>query len=162
MIFNSIIPLPELEPCQPLCSQPQPSLLLSQTTPIHRSFSKITLVSYNHKSLLSVRWLTRRSMPCTSPSPPTAQHHSSFSEIFIISKGAYQPGSSPAHTAGLFILSHIIIHPHQCSVARQSCRAEAEHSQPQRDALYYRSWLTASPSTGSQRTSHRRAISRPG
>ena len=28
-----------------------------------------------------------------------------FSKIFIISKGAYQPGSNPAHTAGTFVLS---------------------------------------------------------
>ena len=46
-------------------------------------------------------------MPCTSPCPPTAQHHPSFSEIFIISKGAYQPGSSPAHTAGPSFLSFL-------------------------------------------------------
>ena len=104
-------------------------------------------------------------MPCTSPFPPTAQHHHSFSEIFIISKGAYQPGSSPSHTAGPSVLSLLSFYPHQFSIGgtcRQSCRVEAEHPHAQRTALYYRSRLTASPGTRSQRTSHRRAISRPG
>ena len=76
-------------------------------------------------------------MPCTSPFPPTAQYHPSFSKIFIISKGAYQPGSSPSHTAGPSVLSLLSFYPHQFSIGgtcRQSCRVEAEHPYAQRTA----------------------------
>lgn len=89
--------------------------------------------------------------------------------ITLLSLRSYhQQGCLPARVkprAPSRFVRSITPYPHQYIVGgtrRQSCRVETEHPRAQRVALYYRSWLTTSPSTRSQRTSHGRAISRPG
>jgi hypothetical protein len=161
----SIIPLPEPEPCQPSCSQPQHSLLLSQTTPIRPSFSKITLALCKLKSPQSVHWLTRHSMPCTSLPPLPLPNIALLSLRSYLQQGCLPARIKPCAHSRLVRSIRFSFYPRQCFVGdtrRQSCRVEAEHPHAQRVALYYRSWLTASPSAGGQRTSHRRAIGRPG
>jgi hypothetical protein len=63
-------------------------------------------ISLVQTQITTVRSLAHEALNAmyVTATPPIAQHRSSFSEIFIISKGAYQPGSSPAHTAGASIL----------------------------------------------------------
>jgi hypothetical protein len=104
-------------------------------------------------------------MPCTSLFP-TTQHHPSFSLRCLSSaRVPTSPDQVPRIQLVRPFYPLLSCYSRQYSVGgtrRQSGRVEAEHPHAQRTTLYYRSRLTASPSTRGQRTSHRSAISRPG
>ena len=98
------------QPCPPLSPthQPQRSLPHSQMTQIRPYSSRTTSISYKLKSTPCVRWHTKHSMPCAfsySLWLEVVRSPLQLTEIHVISKGAYQPGSSPAHAAGIIYFS---------------------------------------------------------
>jgi hypothetical protein len=79
-----------------------------------------------------------------------------LTEVHIVSKGAYQPGSSPAHAAGMIPFPYLSVEFID-NACRESRCIEAEPSDTKRAIAYHRRWLVASFIARCHRNSHRGA-----
>ena len=110
-----------LLPCRPSSThrRPRRSPQRSRTTRTRRCSSRTTSISSKLRSAPCARWHTKRSMPCTSLLPlaflPPANPYRAGLPLadegcrVVASKGAYQPGSSPTHAAGIDVLLSSIL-----------------------------------------------------
>ena len=115
-----------LLPCRPSSTRrPRRFPQRSRTTRTRRYSSRITSISSKLRLAPCARWHSKRSTPCTflSPSPvnryrgclPSADEDLSC----FVSKGAYQPGSSPTHAAGINVLYSSILNQHSWVISQR-------------------------------------------
>ena len=132
-----------LLPCHPSSTRrPRRSPQRSRTTRTRRYSSRITSISSKLRLAPCARWHSKRSTPCAflSPSPvnryrgclPSADEDLSC----LFSKGAYQPGSSPTHAAGINVLLSSILNQHSWLILSESLAALRQCLRTLNELLY--------------------------